>query len=75
MVTLLVGLETARSLDDRVYDRAALRTALDALVPTRGGLAALEVIWSPSVDEDRMSAVDLAAHYPELVPLRDGSTR
>lgn len=75
VVTLLVGLDEARALDDRVYDRAALRSALDALVPVKGGLAALEVIWSPSVDEDRMSAEELAAHYPELLPLRDGAAR
>ncbi len=75
VVSLLVGLDAARPLDERVYDRAALRTALDAMVPTRGGLAALEVIWSPSVDDDRMSSDALAAHYPELVPLRDGSAR
>jgi uncharacterized membrane protein len=75
VVTVLVGLDEARPFDDRVYDRAALRAALDALVPTRCGLAALEVIWSPSVDEDRMAADALAAHYPELVPLRDGSAR
>ncbi|MBX3268987.1 MAG: DUF1517 domain-containing protein [Sandaracinaceae bacterium] len=53
-------------------DRAALANAVatlaDADPPT---LFALEVIWSPSVEQDRMSSLELEARYPELLPLDD----
>ncbi len=75
VVTLLVGLDEAGELADRADDRAAVRAVLDALVPAKRGVAALEVIWSPSIDEDRMSERELSTHYPELVPLRDALVR
>ncbi|MBZ0116745.1 MAG: DUF1517 domain-containing protein, partial [Sandaracinaceae bacterium] len=30
---------------------------------------ALEVVWSPSVEDDRMSSLELEAFYPEMQPL------
>lgn len=33
-------------------------------------LVALEVVWSPSVDQDRLSSAELVVLYPELVRLR-----
>jgi uncharacterized membrane protein len=43
---------------------------LEALARTSASeLAALEVVWSPAAEEDRMSTVELEAHYPELTRL------
>lgn len=45
--------------------------ALMTLVPaTPDALAALEVVWSPSIDQDRLSSAEMAVLYPELVSLR-----
>jgi hypothetical protein len=49
----------------------AVRQALSTLVPaTPDALAALEVVWSPSVDQDRLSSAEMAVLYPELVALQ-----
>lgn len=50
-------------------DRAQLAAALDALASLDAVLVALEVIWSPSVDADRMSLTAMNDRYPELVAL------
>ncbi len=49
--------------------RAGVAEALDRLLPTEGGVFALEVIWSPTEDADRMSPDELRSLYPELVVL------
>lgn len=50
----------------------------EALQQLRGAtpqsLIALEVLWSPSVDEDRLSSAELEVLYPELVALRPERT-
>ncbi len=71
VVTVLVGLDDALSPSEPVTDVAALRRALDAVAPRRGGVAALEVIWSPSTPDDRLSQRELSTLYPELTTLRD----
>lgn len=49
-------------------------SALDALLPERpGALVALEVIWSPAEENDRLSSAELEALYPELEPLAGGA--
>ncbi len=40
-----------------------------------GDLAALEVIWSPSAEDDRMTAEELARLYPEMRRIRDDTVR
>lgn len=48
--------------------REAIDGALIAIVPPDvGSLVALEVVWSPSVDQDRLSSAELEVLYPELV--------
>lgn len=71
VVTVLVGVEAPDTVHTDVSTRAALRSTLATLVPSRGGLAALEVIWSPSVDEDALSPETVTARYPELTALRE----
>lgn len=38
-------------------------------------MRALEVIWSPSEENDRMSSLELEQLYPELIPLGSGVGR
>jgi len=51
--------------------RAEVLEALDRLVPNEGGMEALEVLWSPTEDADRMSPDELRELYPELMVLDD----
>jgi uncharacterized membrane protein len=57
------GLTTVSNLGDAGQIRAALqeRGALDA-----DTLVALEVVWSPAAENDRMSSAELEQNYPEL---------
>jgi uncharacterized membrane protein len=57
------GLTTVSNLGDAGQIRAALqeRGALDA-----DTLVALEVVWSPATENDRMSSAELEQNYPEL---------
>ena len=71
VVTVLVGLDEDLDAMEGVTDHASLLRALDAVVPRRGGVAAMEVIWSPSTPDDRLSEHELATLYPELTALRD----
>lgn len=53
-------------------DRDAVQDALSAALPSEpDDLVALEVIWSPSDDSDRMSSAELEMFYPELQRLDD----
>lgn len=67
VVSLIVvarrGLTAVTNLGDAQQIRAALqeRGALDA-----DTLVALEVVWSPATENDRMSTAELEQNYPEL---------
>ncbi len=50
-------------------DATEVSTALERILPTRGGLTAVDVIWSPSEELDRMSSAELEILYPELTRL------
>lgn len=56
----------ASSLAD---DRAGLLASLTSLRSLDAVVVALEVIWSPSVDADRMSLDAMVHRYPELTAL------
>jgi uncharacterized membrane protein len=49
--------------------RAGLAAAVEALRSLDAVVMALEVIWSPSVEADRMSLSAMTDRYPELSPL------
>lgn len=49
--------------------RTALRATLAAMAALDAVVVALEVIWSPSVESDRMSLDAMVARYPELTAL------
>jgi uncharacterized membrane protein len=53
----VVDLHQAASIRDALEDRGAL---------TAGQLVALEVVWSPAAEQDRMSTSELEQNYPEL---------
>ena len=55
------GLTTVSNLEDAGQIRAALqeRGALDA-----DSLVALEVVWSPAAENDRMSSAEHEQNYP-----------
>ncbi|MCS6798552.1 MAG: DUF1517 domain-containing protein [Myxococcota bacterium] len=71
VVTLVVA---ARGVLLDVHDAAdasQIRTALAALrALDEQRLVALEVVWSPAAEQDRMSSAELEALYPELARLR-----
>lgn len=55
-------------------------TALDAVIAALCGddpeaLVALQTVWSPTSEDDRMSSAELEARYPELRRLDDGVGR
>jgi len=50
-------------------DRARLLSTLSSLQTLDATVVALEVIWSPSVDSDRMSLDAMTTRYPELTAL------
>ncbi len=53
----------------RADGRAGLLDALAAMQAIDVPVVALEVIWSPSVESDRMSAEAMMSRYPELSAL------
>ena len=68
VVTLVLG-AVGSLAPCRVDDRAGLLAALAALQANDALIVALEVIWSPSVESDRMSADAMMSRYPELSAL------
>ncbi|MEZ4410799.1 MAG: DUF1517 domain-containing protein [Polyangiales bacterium] len=67
VVSVLVAARGALPVAPSGHDLASLMGALHAMVPPRADrLLALEVIWSPSEDADRMSSAELEFLYPEL---------
>jgi uncharacterized membrane protein len=74
VVTLLLGVGAAPDFDATTRSRDALVAALGAMVSSEHDIEALEVIWSPSVAEDRLSEKTLFNRYPELVRLPESYT-
>ena len=50
-------------------DAASAAAAFASLEPGDAEVVALEVIWSPALETDRMSSAELEVLYPELVRL------
>lgn len=70
VVTLLVASQGAAAPLPTAATRDAMAAALGAMIPPGAQqLMALEVVWSPAEDSDRMSSAELAVLYPELLPL------
>ena len=68
-VVVSLILVTRRELAGKagMTDAADIRAALaDRAAVTDSELVAIEVVWSPAAEEDRMSTAELEQHYPEL---------
>lgn len=73
VVSVIVGSSSALLPLPAWPARESVDGALVAMVPSMPhSLVALEVVWSPSIDQDRLSSAELEVLYPELMPF--GST-
>lgn len=71
VVSMIVGINGALAPLPEWPTIDSVAQALGTLVPpTPDMLAALEVVWSPSIDQDRLSSAEMAVLYPELVSLQ-----
>lgn len=67
IVTLVVATRSRFSSIPAAPDRAALRAALQqAARVSAADLVAMEVVWSPAEENDRVSVAMLEARHPEL---------
>src|SRR4029079_4759522 len=73
LVSLVIAARRELFTVTRIGNGDDLRAALEAasqLAPT--ALVAIEVIWQPSEDEDRLSSLELEARYPrpDVIPIQ-----
>ena len=74
VVTLVVAARREIVDVDDARDAGALRQLLSILSSmVSHQLAALEVVWSPAAENDRMSTAELETLYPELVKIDERS--
>ncbi len=66
VVSLLVALRGAMPAPPISPDRHGVAAALQSLQCAPHDLLALEIVWSPAQDTDRMSSAELEVVYPEL---------
>lgn len=66
VVSLLVALRGAMAAPPITPDRHGVAAALQSLQCAPHDLLALEIVWSPAQDTDRMSSAELEVVYPEL---------
>ena len=72
VVTLLVAARKELIDIHDISDANALKRLLDQYVALDAtSLAAMEVIWSPAVEDDRMSTAELETLYPELKQIQE----
>jgi hypothetical protein len=72
-VSVVVAGKTAITPPAAAFDVASLRAAIARIAdrPT-GATLALEVVWSPAAENDRMSSYELEKLYPELQRISEG---
>jgi hypothetical protein len=74
VVSIVVGINGSLPQLSARPTRSSISQALADLLPRRADdLASLEVIWSPSIDQDRLSSAEMAVLYPELVSLAEAA--
>jgi len=66
VVSFLVALRGSLATPPLTPDRNGIALALQSLQFSPDQLLALEVVWSPAQDTDRMSSAELEVVYPEL---------
>lgn len=73
VVSVLVASSSALPTLPSWPSRESIDGALITIVPpSASALVGLEIVWSPSIDQDRLSSAELERLYPELV--RVGTT-
>ena len=74
LVTLVIAARRELFTVQRIGDGDDLRQALEgASQLTPDSLVAIEVIWQPAEDDDRLTSMELEAKYPrpDLIPIQD----
>ncbi|HSD91133.1 MAG TPA: DUF1517 domain-containing protein, partial [Kofleriaceae bacterium] len=74
LVSIIIAARSELFTVNRIGDGDDLRRALESasqLMP--GNLVALEVVWQPSEEADRLSSMELEAKYPrpDLIPIQN----
>lgn len=70
VVSIVVGINGNLSPIPNGPVRDTVQMVLRSLLPPNANdLASLEVVWSPSIDQDRLSSAEMAVLYPELKPI------
>ena len=73
VVSVVIGATVHRPDPPAEFTAETLRAVLAQSLPARSAeLVALEVVWSPSADADRMSSREVEQFYPELRRLDAG---
>jgi uncharacterized membrane protein len=73
VVSILVAGKTPIPAPNAAFDLASLRAAIASIAPAPGAQTiALEVVWSPASENDRMSSYELEKLYPELQRISEG---
>jgi hypothetical protein len=76
VVSVLVASKSPMRIAPVLQRAEDVASVLASLAPTNSSeMLALEVIWSPSEENDRMSSLELERFYPELMPLGSGVGR
>jgi uncharacterized membrane protein len=74
LVSIIIAARSELFTVKQIGDGEALRMALEAASNrTASDLVAIEIVWQPAQDEDRLSSMELEAKYPrpDLIPIRD----
>ncbi|HWO19896.1 MAG TPA: DUF1517 domain-containing protein [Kofleriaceae bacterium] len=74
LVSLIIAARSELFTVAQIGDGEHLRQALEAASNrTASDLVAIEIVWQPAQDEDRLSSMELEAKYPrpDLIPIRD----
>ena len=73
LVSIIIAARRELFTVNRIGSGDDLRQALDAASQlTPANLVAIEIVWQPSEDDDRLSSMELEAKYPrpDLIPLQ-----
>lgn len=76
VVTVLIASKVPIPQPPSQFDAAALASVIQSIAARNPGeTLALEVVWSPAAEHDRMSSYELESHYPELQKISDAVGR
>ncbi|HUS31681.1 MAG TPA: DUF1517 domain-containing protein, partial [Kofleriaceae bacterium] len=72
LVTIVIAARSELFTVERIGTGEDLRNAIESAAFLGDQLVAVDVIWMPSEDDDRMSSMELEARYPapDLIPIQ-----